>query len=104
MISQILEGWGNSIKDKFNLLNNPELKIKSEKRLLICNTCNLREGNTCSKKRTGFVLETFRYGSEKVDRIKGQLVKGCGCNLSSKSLCNDCQCPCNYWSIIDKNK
>ena len=46
-ISNILEGWGNSIKDKFGLLDNPELKAKSEKRLLICNTCSMRDNNTC---------------------------------------------------------
>lgn len=96
-INHILEGWGNSIKDRFNMLNDPELKSKSEKRLTICDTCPLRDNNTCSKNRTGFVVKTFKYGNEQVDRIKGQLVKGCGCNLSAKSLCEDCQCPRGLW-------
>lgn len=94
-ISNILEGWGNSIKDKFGLLNNPELKAKSEKRLLICDKCFLRDNNTCSRNRTGFVEKTFKYMDE--DRIKGQVFKGCGCNLAAKSLCDDCQCPLNKW-------
>jgi hypothetical protein len=101
MLSEILEGWGNSIKDKFNLLNDPPLKAKSEKRLLICNECHMRDNNTCSKKRTGFVIKTFRYGNEEVDRMKGQMVKGCGCSLSAKSLCDNCKCPANYWSVIE---
>lgn len=99
MISDILEGWANKIKDEFGLLE-PELKIKSEKRLTICDTCPLRDNNTCSRNRTSFVVETFRYGSEQVDRMKGQLVKGCGCSLSAKSLCNDCQCPLGKWINI----
>jgi hypothetical protein len=100
MISEILEGWGNSIKDKLNLLNDPELKAKSEKRLLICNECHMRDNNTCSKKRTGFVIKTFKYGNEEVDRMKGQMVKGCGCMLSMKSLCKECKCPRGLWEDI----
>ena len=99
-ISNILEGWGNSIKDKFGLLNNPELKNISEKRLLICDKCSLRDNNTCSRNKTGFVEKTFRYLDEKEDRLKGQLVKGCGCSLSAKSLCNTCQCPLGKWENI----
>lgn len=98
MISEILEGWGNSIKDKFGLLNDPELKAKSEKRLLTCNVCTLRDGNTCSKKRTGVCIEDFLYGDE--PRFKGENYKGCGCMLSMKSLCNNCSCPLNKWSQI----
>lgn len=100
MLSEILEGWGNSIKDKFNLLNDPDLKAKSEKRLLICNSCLLRDNNTCSRKRTGFVVKTFRYRDEEVDRMKGQMVNGCGCSLSAKSLCDNCQCPRGLWGDI----
>jgi len=100
MIKNILEGWGNSIKDKFGLLNNPELKLKSEKRLLICDKCSLRDNNTCSRNRTGFVEKTFRYLDEKEDRLKGQIVKGCGCMLSMKSLCDNCQCPLGKWENI----
>ena len=84
MISEILEGWGNYIKDKFGLLNDPELKAKSEKRLLICNVCTLRDGNTCSKKRTGLVVQDFVY--KDIKRLKGESYKGCGCSLSAKSL------------------
>jgi len=100
MIKNILEGWGNSIKDKFGLLNNSELKLKSEKRLLICNTCPMRDGNTCSRKKQSVVIKDFHYKVLEQDRKKGQLVKGCGCNLSAKSLCEDCQCPLRKWSDV----
>jgi hypothetical protein len=99
MISDILEGWANKIKDKFGLLE-PELKIKSEKRLLICDTCPIRNNDTCSKKRTGEVVESFTYLVKKEDRVKGQIVKGCGCSLSAKSMCENCQCPLGKWIKI----
>lgn len=97
MIKNILEGWGNSIKDKFGLLNNPELKLKSEKRLLICDKCSLRDNNTCSRKREGIVVVDFFYNVLEKPRKIGQVVKGCGCSLSAKSLCNTCQCPRGLW-------
>jgi len=98
MIEQILEGWANSIKDKFGLLNDPELKAKSEKRLLICNTCPMRDGNTCSRKRESVCIVDFVYKDEQ--RFKGEVYKGCGCSLSSKSLCDLCACPLGKWIDI----
>lgn len=97
-ISNILEGWGNSIKDKFNILDNPPLKAKSEKRLLICDTCSLRDGNSCSKKREGICNVDFKYKNEL--RFKGKIYKGCGCSLSAKALCEDCSCPLGKWENI----
>lgn len=98
MLSEILEGWGNSIKDKFNLLNDPQLKAKSEKRLLICDSCPLRDNNTCSKKRQGECVEDFLYGDQ--PRFKGEFYNGCGCSLSAKSLCDNCSCPLGKWIHI----
>ena len=98
MRSETLEGWGNSIQDKFNLLNDPDLKAKSEKRLLICNTCPLRDNNTCSRKRQGECVEDFLYKDQ--PRFKGEFYNGCGCNLSSKSLVNEILCPLNKWKDI----
>ena len=97
MIKNILEGWGNSIKDKFGLLNNPELKLKSEKRLLICDKCSLRDNKTRKRKREGIVVVDFFYNVLEKPRKIGQVVKGCGCSLSAKSLCNTCQCPRGLW-------
>lgn len=93
-LNNILEGWANNIKNNFGLLS-PELKSKGEKRLLICNVCTLRDGNTCSKKRTGLVVQDFVY--KDIERLKGQEVNGCGCMLSMKSLCDNCQCPRGLW-------
>lgn len=98
-INDILEGWGNNVKNILGTLN-PELKQKGEKRLLICNTCSLRDGNTCSKSRTGKAVINFLYKNEKTPRIKEQLYNGCGCNLSAKTVCNNCQCPLGKWKDI----
>lgn len=98
-INDILEGWGNSIKDKFGLLN-PELKTKGEKRLLICDTCPLRDNNRCSTTRKGRAIVTFTYKKEKNPRIKGTVYSGCGCSLSAKTVCDNCQCPLGKWEGI----
>lgn len=98
MISQILEGWGNSIKDKFGLLDNPDLKAKSEKRLLACDVCSMRDGNTCSRKRQGVCVEDFLYYEE--PRFKGKTYNGCGCFLSKKALVEVVFCPLNKWKDI----
>ena len=45
-IIEILEGWGNVIKDQFNAVD-PVTKAISKKRLLECEPCSLRQGNTC---------------------------------------------------------
>lgn len=96
-ISHILEGWGNVIKDEFNLLS-PEKKEKSAKRLQACNGCLLRSKNTCSRKRSSVVVKDFYYNHLNEHRRKGEIKSGCGCNLSAKSLCEDCQCPLGNWN------
>lgn len=98
-LNNILEGWANNIKNNFGLLS-PELKSKGEKRLLICNNCPLRNNNTCSTSRTGEAVTTFLYRNEKTPRQKGVLYKGCGCNISAKTVCDNCQCPLGKWENI----
>ena len=82
-IFNILQGWANSVKDKFDILE-PEIKQKGEKRLLICNVCIMRTGNTCDPKK------------EIKHKTKDKMVKGCGCNLSAKAL-SDSDCPAGKW-------
>lgn len=96
-LNNILEGWANNIKNNFGLLS-PELKSKGEKRLLICNNCTMRDGNTCSRKREGICNVDFKYKNEL--RFKGKIYKGCGCSLSAKALCEDCSCPLGKWKNI----
>lgn len=83
-ISQILSGWGNKIKDTFGLLD-AETKLRSEKRLLHCNVCHMRSGNTCDTQKLGNHTQT------------GKAVSGCGCNISAKSLSPGSTCPLGKW-------
>lgn len=83
-ISHILEGWGNLAKDKLNLLDEKTKKI-SQNRLLICNDCNLRVSNSCSPLHFGNHIKT------------GELKRGCGCNLSAKTLSLESECPLGKW-------
>ena len=56
-IKQILEGWGNVIKDQFNAVD-PVTKAISKKRLQFCDDCSLRHGNTCSPQIYGYHVIT----------------------------------------------
>jgi len=83
-ISQILSGWGNRIKDAFGMLDD-ETKALSEKRLLHCNTCYMRTGNTCDPRKS------------MTNNITGEVARGCGCNISAKSMSPSSKCPLYKW-------
>ena len=93
-IKGIITGWANLGLDYFNLLK-PELKQVAERRLMVCNTCPMRSGNTCSKKTSMAAVKTFIYKGE--ERIKGQSYSGCGCNLSAKTIDPEQICPIGKW-------
>lgn len=95
-IKQILEGWSNLALDKLNLLDKETVEL-GEKRIVICNTCDMRVNNVCSTSKKGEVKETFIYKITGEERKKGNLYPGCSCNLFAKTICKDCQCPLNKW-------
>jgi hypothetical protein len=84
MIRDIIEGWANVVKDRFNQLD-PDTKRLSEDRLLLCDSCDIRTGNTCDPRKKGEHVAT------------GQLVGGCGCNISAKTLSTNSKCPLGKW-------
>lgn len=90
MIAEILDGWANHIKDKFGILN-PTTKLLSEKRLLICDNCPMRKGDRCSGDNSDFAIIDFVYRG--VQRYKGMVYNGCGCNVIKKSMSRKSQCP-----------
>ena len=83
-IKQILEGWGNVIKDQFNAVD-PVTKAISKKRLQFWDDCSLRHGNTCSPQIYGYHV------------ITNERKNGCGCNISAKTLSPTSQCPLGKW-------
>jgi hypothetical protein len=83
-IVEIIEGWGNVIKDQFNAVD-PVTKAVSKKRLLECNSCGLRQGNTCSPQIYGYHI------------ITNERKNGCGCNIAAKTLSPSSQCPLGKW-------
>ena len=83
-IEQILTGWGNLVKSHFVDLE-PNLKAESEKRLTTCNSCDMRNGGTCSPNKTGIHV------------ITGEEVRGCGCRLAAKALSPGSVCPLGKW-------
>ena len=83
-IIEIIEGWANVVKDQFDAVDVVTKSI-SEKRLLKCNTCDIRLGNTCSPNKWGTHV------------ITEQLVNGCGCNIAAKTLSPSSRCPLGKW-------
>lgn len=83
-LREILEGWGNVIKDQFNAVD-PVTKAVSKKRLELCDPCGLRQSNTCSPQIYGYHVITEKR------------VNGCGCNISAKTLSPSSQCPLGKW-------
>ena len=83
-LKEILDGWGNVLKDKFGTLNE-ETKIMAEIRIEQCHSCSNRRGNVCdpTKQIKHIVTE--------------QMVWGCGCNLTAKTLSPDSECPAGKW-------
>lgn len=84
IIEQILTGWGNLVKSHFFELE-PELKKTGQKRLEICDSCDMRVGGTCSTSRQGRHVVT------------GEMKNGCGCRLAAKALSPRSQCPLGKW-------
>lgn len=83
-INEILTGWANTVKDRFNALHS-DVKEISEKRLNVCNECDMRNGSICDPRRVTMNEKT------------GQLVRGCGCNLLAKTMSPKSQCPAGKW-------
>ena len=46
-VIEIIEGWANVMKDQFNAVE-PGTKMLSKTRLLECDECEIRQGNSCS--------------------------------------------------------
>ena len=86
-INEILTGWANTVRDRFNRLH-PEVKEISERRLNICNECDMRNGSICDPMRVSQDVKT------------GALKRGCGCNLLAKTMSPKSQCPLSKWEDI----
>ena len=83
-VGQILEGWTNLLKSKFDELDEELLEL-SKKRILVCHECSLFKNNKCDK-------------SNMISHIKtGEMVRGCGCVLPAKTMCRECECPAGKW-------
>jgi len=83
-LKEILDGWGNRIKDEFGMLD-PYVKSMAAARLESCNDCDMRSGNKCDPSKTGIHVETKKQ------------VSGCGCNIAAKTLSPTSSCPKGLW-------
>jgi len=84
VINQILEGWGNLIKDKLNSLD-PTIKAVATIRLSHCDKCPIRKNNVCDPNS---IIKHVVTGND---------VRGCGCNIAAKTLAMQAKCPAGKW-------
>lgn len=83
-LNQILEGWGNLIKDKLGTLH-PPIKAVAETRLKHCDRCSIRKNNICDPNQTI------------INVVTNKPVTGCGCNIAAKTLAMNAACPASKW-------
>lgn len=83
-IKNILTGWGNLVKDKFNLLDE-SIKYMASVRMIYCNGCPIRKNNRCDPQ------------SQIKNLVTGEIVNGCGCNIAAKTLDPESRCPAGKW-------
>lgn len=93
-MADIQDGFVNVLKAKLGTLEE-NVAEEGLRRFKICESCPIRDKNSCSSKRQGLVKETFVYYGE--TRKKGDLFNGCSCNLSAKVLSTNALCPGNFW-------
>ena len=84
LLKEILDGWGNLVKQKFGLVDAQTEEI-AKLRLLVCDTCDLRLGQICNPAKTG------------LDVLTNETKSGCGCVIPAKVLSLDSSCPLNKW-------
>jgi hypothetical protein len=83
-INEILDGWGNLVKNTFGILDE-QTKLIAQNRLFHCDNCKIRTINTCDPNKI-------------IEHVKtGELVRGCGCNIAAKTLSRKSQCPAGKW-------
>jgi hypothetical protein len=83
-IIHILEGWGNYVRQRFDVLDSDTQQLASD-RLLHCDACEIRRGNTCDPNQWGYHVVT------------NEKKTGCGCNIAAKTLSRGSECPLGKW-------
>lgn len=96
-IKEIITGFFFEGLYRLGLITDPKILSVVGQRKVACNSCPLRDGKWCSKKKfiqinTGNKVMTD-FGFE-VDEYK--IIKGCGCYLESKWWTAS-KCPLDKW-------
>jgi len=93
---EIQEGFKNLLLSKLGVLEDSIIE-EGLRRAAICNTCPLLTGNTCNSNMEGLVEKRFTYYGKTFE--KGDVNKGCGCNLPAKWLSKIAKCPLAKWQL-----
>ena len=80
----IIVGWANYVKDRFDLLDDATKELANE-RLKHCDVCEIRNGTICDPNKTILYTQTNTQ------------VSGCGCHIAAKTLDPGSKCPAGKW-------
>ena len=83
-ISEILNGWGNAIKDKLGMLDS-NISDEAKRRMTICDNCEIRNLWMCDSNKSGKNIKT------------NEIKNGCGCVIFAKATSPDSKCPLDKW-------
>ena len=93
-MKDILQGFLYLTIFKIGLIKDHKLLSVIGQRKVSCNSCPLKSGNFCSKKKTVSINEYKHKGIFK--SVLTKLIQGCGCYLPAKYFSNS-RCPLNRW-------
>lgn len=87
--TEIVEGWGNF------LFPDKKVEYEAKMRAVICAECSLYNLGICNPLKEGEAVRDFTYKKE--ERKKGELYKGCGCPIATKTRSMSSKCPLGKW-------
>jgi hypothetical protein len=96
LLGEIINGHFNEFRAKVGIENKEQEKI-FQSREKVCNSCPLKNGNTCNTNK-GIHPETLDVTTDKSKKNEGYRF-GCGCRLSAKIRSSDpaTKCPADFW-------
>lgn len=93
ILNQIIEGHFNEFKSLIGATSEEANKVFNSRKA-ICDSCPLKNGNTCNPALSIHPL-TLKTAPTSENRIG--FVRGCGCRLSAKQKASNTKCPAGFW-------
>ena len=94
-LKEVLSGCGSFVLSQLDLSPIDTKLLLANRVQNHCIKCNVFDNGFCSNYISDVIVETFDYYGEV--RTKGNLQKGCGCNVYCKASVEAQKCPLGKW-------